>query len=298
MKYKFTKIEIEEAVRTSYSFSDTCRKLGMIPKGGNLATIRNTIIRHEVDISHFTGQGWSTKGVTTTKNIKTWDEIFCENSTYSTSKLRKKLVDAGIKEEKCEICFNTEWMGSKIPLETDHINGINNDHRVENLRLLCPNCHAQTETWGNKNRIKKVEIDEDEFMEAFKRSRTVSGICKILGLHQSSKILGILRDKIQDAGLVFPKVKPSYWKERAVNQKTRNNSPIRYDTCQCGSRKRKCSTSCLKCLHIRNRKVKRPDSEKLLDETRILSNVHLGKKYGVSDKTIAKWIKEITTKKA
>lgn len=82
------------------------------------------------------------------------DAILVEGSTYQTNKLRLRLLEAGLKEHKCEQCGNTEWMGKPIPLELSHKNGINNDHRLENLELLCPNCHAQTEhyrgnNWGN-----------------------------------------------------------------------------------------------------------------------------------------------------
>lgn len=71
---------------------------------------------------------------------------------YPTSKLRKRLIEGGYKENKCEICgCPGEWNGKPLTLQVDHINGINNDHRLKNLRLLCPNCHSQTKTFGSKN---------------------------------------------------------------------------------------------------------------------------------------------------
>lgn len=70
---------------------------------------------------------------------------------YQSNKLRIRLIQEGVKLYKCECCENKEWMGKPISLEVDHINGISNDHRLENLRLLCPNCHAQTETYRGKN---------------------------------------------------------------------------------------------------------------------------------------------------
>jgi Zn finger protein HypA/HybF involved in hydrogenase expression len=79
------------------------------------------------------------------------EQILVENSTFQTNKLRKRLLETGLKEHKCENCNNTEWMGKPIPLELSHKNGVNNDHRLENLELLCPNCHAQTPTYRGKN---------------------------------------------------------------------------------------------------------------------------------------------------
>ena len=66
-------------------------------------------------------------------------------------KLKQKLIEEGIKEHCCEICKLTEWNGQPIPIELDHINGVNSDNRLENLRILCPNCHAQTPTHAGKN---------------------------------------------------------------------------------------------------------------------------------------------------
>jgi 5-methylcytosine-specific restriction endonuclease McrA len=78
-------------------------------------------------------------------------DILVEKSTYQSNKLRKRLLADGLKEHKCEVCFNTTWMDKPIPLELDHINSINDDHRLHNLRLLCPNCHAQTDCYRGRN---------------------------------------------------------------------------------------------------------------------------------------------------
>lgn len=66
-------------------------------------------------------------------------------------KLRLKLIKDGIKKEKCEICGNHEWNGKTIPLELDHIDGDHYNNNLENLRIICPNCHAQTDTHAGKN---------------------------------------------------------------------------------------------------------------------------------------------------
>lgn len=71
---------------------------------------------------------------------------------YTSHKLKLKLYKEGVKEERCEICGISEWQNKKISLHLDHINGNNSDHRLENLRILCPNCHSQTPTYSVKNR--------------------------------------------------------------------------------------------------------------------------------------------------
>jgi len=70
---------------------------------------------------------------------------------YQSNKLRVRLIQEGVKPHKCECCGNKEWMGQPISLEVDHVNGISSDHRLANLKILCPNCHAQTETYRGKN---------------------------------------------------------------------------------------------------------------------------------------------------
>ena len=74
---------------------------------------------------------------------------------YQTFKLKNRLIEEGIKKNQCEICETNEWFGKPLNCELDHINGKRNDHRLPNLRMLCPNCHSQTETYRSKNRVPK-----------------------------------------------------------------------------------------------------------------------------------------------
>lgn len=71
---------------------------------------------------------------------------------YQTFKLKKRLISEGVKENKCEICEITEWLGQPMTMHLDHINGDSHNHTYKNLRLLCPNCHSQTDTWCGKNK--------------------------------------------------------------------------------------------------------------------------------------------------
>lgn len=73
---------------------------------------------------------------------------------YQTNKLKKRLINEGVFENVCLQCGISVWNGQELILHLDHINGMPNDHRLENLRLLCPNCHSQTHTWCGKNKVK------------------------------------------------------------------------------------------------------------------------------------------------
>ena len=74
----------------------------------------------------------------------------------SAHKLKLKMIKDGIKEHKCEVCSITEWMGKKVPIELDHIDGDHYNNDFSNLRIVCPNCHAQTDTNSGKNRKKPL----------------------------------------------------------------------------------------------------------------------------------------------
>lgn len=75
------------------------------------------------------------------------------NSPYTnTARLRERLIKVGLKEQRCEMCGLRQWLGKELPLALDQINGDHTDNRLENLRILCPNCHALTDTWCARNR--------------------------------------------------------------------------------------------------------------------------------------------------
>lgn len=94
------------------------------------------------------------KGLNKSKEFKfpLWDILEGNHPSFQTNKLRKRLIREEVFEHKCNKCGLTKWNNKPIPLELEHINGINNDHRIENLELLCPNCHAQTSTYRGKNK--------------------------------------------------------------------------------------------------------------------------------------------------
>ena len=154
MRKKRTVKEIKKAIKESYSYSQSLRKLGIPCGGGNFTTIKKWIKMYDINISHFTHSLWS-KGKKLGPNLKrriALDKILVQNSTYTnTLNIKIRIIEAGLKEFKCENCEKKEWLERKIPLELHHVNGDKFDNRIENLQILCPNCHALTENYRGRN---------------------------------------------------------------------------------------------------------------------------------------------------
>ncbi|MFD1468998.1 hypothetical protein ACFQ48_12250 [Hymenobacter caeli] len=149
--------DFRQAVAVSLSVRQVLGHIGLVPAGGNYKTVYARIKLLALDTSHFTGAGWN-QGPRYQMLGKpfSWDGVLVENSTYtSTFRLRNRLIAARLKAAQCETCGLTEWLGQAIPLELHHANGVNNDHRLANLQLLCPNCHALTENYRGKNQQRK-----------------------------------------------------------------------------------------------------------------------------------------------
>ena len=145
---KYSKEEIELAVNESFTWADVCRKLDIKPSTGSQTHLKHRAVNFEIDYSHFIGKSWS-KGKTLPPRRSLED--YFSGSPIKSHSLKLRLIREKIKEHRCEICGGTEWRGQLIPIELDHINGDNTDNSLENLRILCPNCHAQTETYCAKN---------------------------------------------------------------------------------------------------------------------------------------------------
>jgi hypothetical protein len=150
----WTDAELRAAVAASASLAEVQRRLGFRPSGGMHRYLQLHIRRLGLNTDHFLGQGWA-RGKTTTTGFRPvpLSDLLVANSSYvNSARLRRRLIAVGLKTARCERCGLDEWQGEPLPLALDHVNGDPADNRLENLRILCPNCHALTDTWCGRNR--------------------------------------------------------------------------------------------------------------------------------------------------
>lgn len=217
-------MDIKEIVINSYSIRECLIKLNWNITGSNHKLLKKIIQDEGIDISHFDPHRNNN-----IKEKKQLVDVLIINSVFNRTHLKERLYKEGLKTRECELCGQGEmWMGKKMSLILDHINGVNNDNRLENLRIVCPNCNATLETHCGRNTKNSI----------------------------------------------FNKNKEK--------------------TCSCGNLIRSESDSCKKCSSIKIRKVKeRPSYDTLRKDVSTLGYVKTGKKYGVSDNAIRKWLKVI-----
>lgn len=116
-------------------------------------------------------------------DLKTEEILKGLHPNYSTGKLKERILKFKLLEYKCSECNICEWNGKFISLQLDHIDGNNKNHLFENLRLLCPNCHSQTDTYAGKNiKGRKTTISDDEILDSLKNNKTILSAIKSLGL--------------------------------------------------------------------------------------------------------------------
>lgn len=151
MKYHFTKEQIKEAVSKSTTKKEMMEHLGL---GQSRYTalykkINMHIDEFDIDISHFKKR---TDNAQAKLRIPLSEILAGLHPDYQTFKLHKRLIREGIFERRCSRCFLAEWQERPIPLELNHKNGKSWDHRLDNLELLCRNCHGLTDTFAGKNK--------------------------------------------------------------------------------------------------------------------------------------------------
>lgn len=164
------KLEVVNIIKKSINKHQTLIKLNWDTRTVGYRKLNKFIKDNNVDISHFEtrSEQMIRQNISIRKKIPICD-ILISGSTYaSTSSLKKRLYDEGLKSPICEDCGQDEnWNGKKISMILDHINGIHDDNRIENLRILCPNCNASLPTHCGRN-IKKSNKKRNKSQEELK----------------------------------------------------------------------------------------------------------------------------------
>jgi len=207
------KQELELIILNSSSYSEILRKLNIFSQGSNINTLKRRILFENIDTSHIN------KGMSSNKGKKFGphkcsipnDILFSENSSKSRSIVRSRLLRDSLIPYMCSDCgLEPKWNNKPLSMVLDHINGVPNDNRLENLRFLCPNCNSQTDTFAGRNvkfllsnkvkhttpRKRKFEISKEELQELLKNNSYVS-IGKMFGVSDNAirkrcKVFGIL----------------------------------------------------------------------------------------------------------
>lgn len=265
MKCRYSDNKIKESVIESLSIAEVCRRLGLRPIGGNYNTLKNKFKELNIDTSHFTGKGWNVGlKFKPFKKFLLKDILNGDIQYVSSYGLKNKLLNEGIKEKKCENCNNHEWMGKPIKLELHHIDGDNTNNRLENLQILCPNCHSYTDTFrkGKSALSEKREVEYRKFKETL-HSNVEGNLEPSLNIEEGAETLHDI---------------PKFNKSKKYCQNCGNiltNRQSKY-----------CSTECYRELEI----SKRPNVIELIEKFKELKSfVKVGEFYNVSDNAVRKW---------
>ena len=188
--YKLSDEQFVELLKKSSTISEVLFKLGYTVKGNSwgYSQVKRRMDDLNLDYSIFKGKSAVIK-ITKLNNVRK-EDILKENCKHQRTVLRRYVIKNNLIPYKCAICGCTEWQGKTLSLELDHINGINNDNRLENLRFLCPNCHSQTSTYGSRNQqLNSSEYDIPDDLrkmieEKYNEVKSVKKVSSILGIRR------------------------------------------------------------------------------------------------------------------
>lgn len=163
-------IDIVDLVKKNSSYCDILRKLNVSVTNSAYRMLKTRIETDNIDDSHIRNTISERRRLNVNKIHKETppERAFVKNSLCNNASLKKKLIKYKYIEEKCAICgIGPVWNNRYLYLQIDHINGDNKDNRVENLRLLCPNCHTQTESFSGRNKAIKTKNPDDKIKEEY-----------------------------------------------------------------------------------------------------------------------------------
>ena len=160
---RWSDADLAQAVAGCRSIRQVLLHLGLKPAGGNYSQVKAAIVRLELNTDHFTGRRWNLGGRFGPR--RSLAELL-SSTTVSSYRLKQRLLGEGWLDARCSHCGNSQWLGGDIPLELDHIDGCPTNNCFENLRLLCPNCHALTPTYRSRRRIASGHAPVAQLAEA------------------------------------------------------------------------------------------------------------------------------------
>lgn len=262
---KYNESQLREAVAESFSWRGVVRHLNCLSQHeGNYRTLKSTSLELGIDFSHFKGQGWNAGGSTVHNKISN-EDLFVENSSAETSIVRRRVLAEGLLEVKCSTIecvvgptVLNPFTGKvqPTPLDLDHINGNNSDHRLENLRFLCVLCHSLTPTYKNGNIKQETKINPKKICKC--GGDVVSGMkCATCIILKPSSVKLCKCGNTKDA-----KAKACM----SCYNSVRNQIP-------------------------KKSKIDWPSTQELLDRVKATSYTQVGKELGVSDNAVRKRIK-------
>ena len=172
-RYKqIPKEELIELVKKNTSFSEVMRQLGYKSFTSQQSALKQYLDDNQIDYSHFKGHAWN----------KTEIPLSDDNDFGVVNKRTIREILLKERPYKCEKCGLTDWLGEPISLQVHHIDGNSNHNTRNNLMLLCPNCHSQTDNWCHKNVNRHTNIDDNIFLEALKNNDSICAACRELGI--------------------------------------------------------------------------------------------------------------------
>lgn len=188
--YECTDEQFVNLIKNSANIAEVLFKLGYTVKGNSWGYSQVKQRMTDLNLSSANFKGKNAYYETNKEREISPDKLFRINCKHTRTVLRRNIIRNNLLPYKCAICGISKWNNKTLSLELDHINGMNNDNRLENLRFLCPNCHSQTTTYGSRNQQRNESTYEitDELRELV--SNTYD---KVNSVKRVSSILGIRR---------------------------------------------------------------------------------------------------------